>query len=120
MIELRKFERVIKKIAYKLSTRDREFRKDLCQEMRLALWQAPEGHKYSWYTQYARFKAIDYMRKSIPHIWVDGKRKNSIIYMGTTSYLEQFEGSVRTWLSEGWRRKKPVRYNSSYEHDGEF
>ena len=55
-------EEEIQKIANYL-TKDTELRKDLCQEMRIFLWQVVEGHKKSYYLQGAKFKAMDYIKK---------------------------------------------------------
>jgi len=64
MKEFSHLESKIKQISRYL-TRDRELQKDLCQEMRIHLWQVEEGHTDSFYLQGAKYIALKYMRDNI-------------------------------------------------------
>jgi len=72
LIEL---EKSIKWYAYRLTYQTPDIFDDVCQEMRLVIWQLPEGMENGYYMRAARNKAIDYLKS---------KRRNY-------SYNDQFE-----------------------------
>jgi len=63
MDKWQEFERDIAKIATGL-TPDEMLRQDLAQEMRIHIWQAPEGRTRSWYLSGARWRAIHFMTRT--------------------------------------------------------
>ncbi len=63
MDKWQEFERDIAKIATGL-TPDDMLRQDLAQEMRIHIWQAPEGRTRSWYLSGARWRAIHFMTRT--------------------------------------------------------
>lgn len=63
MEKWQEFERDIAKIVAGL-TPDEMLRQDLAQEMRIHIWQAPEGRTRSWYLSAARWRAIDFMTRT--------------------------------------------------------
>ena len=79
MKEFSRLDSKVKRISRYL-TRDKELQKDLCQEMRVHLWQVEEGHTDSFYLQGAKYVALKYMRDCI------GKE----VSVGTLNDLEKF------------------------------
>lgn len=63
MNKWREFEPDIARIAAGL-TPDEMLRDDLTQEMRIHLWRAPGGRTRHWYLTSARWRAIDFMRRT--------------------------------------------------------
>lgn len=57
------FESDIARIAARL-TSDEMLREDLTQEMRIHIWRAPDGRTRSWYLSGARWRAVDFMRRT--------------------------------------------------------
>ncbi len=63
MNKWQEFERDIARIVAGL-TPDEMLQQDLAQEMRVHIWQAPEGRTRSWYLSGARWHAIDFMTRT--------------------------------------------------------
>jgi len=63
MDKWQEFERDIARIVTGL-TPDDMLRQDLAQEMRIHIWQAPEGRTRSWYLSGARWRAIHFMTRT--------------------------------------------------------
>ncbi len=63
MNKWQEYERDIAKIVNGL-TPDDMLQQDLAQEMRIHIWQAPEGRTRSWYLSGARWRAIHFMTRT--------------------------------------------------------
>ena len=74
------YERDIVKIVNGL-TPDEMLQQDLAQEMRIHIWQAPEGRTRSWYLSGARWRAIHFMTRTAVDC-PDGDLERQVITYG--------------------------------------
>lgn len=74
------FETDIARIAARL-TADEVLQQDLTQEMRIHIWHAPDGKTRSWYLSGARWRAVDFMRRTAIDC-PDGDLDRQVIHYG--------------------------------------
>ena len=102
MLKWQQFEKSIKRISGYL-TKDKFLQKDLCQEMRIYLWSAEEGHTDSYYLQGAKFKAQDYLK-------LKGRSKEVVVRPRDLERLIE-QGHI------GQENRDPSYYDSWHEVD---
>ena len=61
MTECMEYEHKLAELALSMDGGDPDLYEDIFQEMRIALWEAPDGNKESWYLQLAKNRALNFL-----------------------------------------------------------